>query len=134
MLASAAIREICSAIFRAWDSDSITQGPAIRNRGLLAPRRREPSAIWRVVVMRSLVKIAQRRRSKAMLEMLACFGVRTVFPLRYVLAGESKPRPLEEVGYSTLRWVWRRAEQAPPLQSRLSRGEMRSYANGLGAM
>jgi hypothetical protein len=34
---------------RAWASDSMTQGPAMRKRGLLPPRRREPREISREV-------------------------------------------------------------------------------------
>src|ERR1700733_7420528 len=39
MLRSLAMAAIFSAIEEAWASDSITQGPAIRNKGALAPRR-----------------------------------------------------------------------------------------------
>src|SRR5882757_10040914 len=53
MLASAAILAMLSAILRACTSLSITQGPAIRKSGLLAPRRRELRVISRVVVMRN---------------------------------------------------------------------------------
>src|SRR5258708_7785285 len=54
MPASAAVRATCSAILRAWASLSITQGPAIRNRGFAPPRRSEPTAISRVLSMRSI--------------------------------------------------------------------------------
>src|SRR5881396_2380843 len=46
--ASAATLAIFSAMARACDSVSMTQGPAIRKRGLPAPRRSLPSSISRV--------------------------------------------------------------------------------------
>src|SRR6266404_4464397 len=49
--ASAAILAIFSAIVRACDSVSMTQGPAIRKRGLPAPRRSLPSSISRVALI-----------------------------------------------------------------------------------
>src|ERR1700687_3164092 len=51
---SAAIFAIFSAIIRACASLSITQGPAIRNNGFPPPRRSEPRAISRVMLIRDI--------------------------------------------------------------------------------
>src|SRR5215470_7896499 len=56
--ASAAIRDTFSAIIRACASDSITHGPAIKNRGQPAPRRKDPRLISELLVMDE-VKISQ---------------------------------------------------------------------------
>src|ERR1700757_1815209 len=70
MPASVAIFATRSAIMRAWDSDSITQGPAIRNSGLLPPRRREPKESSRVVV------ISERKIPQPEARDLRCSGGR----------------------------------------------------------
>src|SRR5258708_29022811 len=48
---------------RAWVSDSMTQGAAMRKSGLLPPRRREPNWISRVVVI-ELKTISQANSQK----------------------------------------------------------------------
>src|ERR1700744_3792821 len=62
MPASEVILATDSAILRACDSDSMTQGPAMRKRGFFAPRRREWSAIsWGAVIL-SWTMIQKRER------------------------------------------------------------------------
>src|SRR6266404_1779522 len=65
MSASAAMRATCSAIFLACASLSITHGPAIRNSGFASPRRNEPTAISRVLSMRSIEDSTKARRRAA---------------------------------------------------------------------
>src|SRR6266481_5664505 len=62
MPASPATRATCSAIFLACASLSITHGPAIRNSGFAPPRRSEPTAISRVLSMRSIEDSTKARR------------------------------------------------------------------------
>src|SRR5277367_1389023 len=62
--ASAAIFATRSAILRACDSDSITQGPAIKNSGFPPPRRKVPKDISRTLFMKerryhSTLKVVQ---------------------------------------------------------------------------
>src|SRR5258707_1980038 len=65
MPASPAMRATCSAILRACASLSMTHGPAIRNSGFAPPRRNEPTAISRVLSMRSIEDSTKARRRAA---------------------------------------------------------------------
>src|SRR5260370_12410124 len=59
---SAVILASFSAIFRAWASVSITQGPAIRKSGLPPPKRSAPSEISRVIGMEGIGSIEDNTR------------------------------------------------------------------------
>src|SRR5216684_5388006 len=90
--ASAAILATFSAIVRACTSLSITHGPAIRNRGLLPPRRKEPRLISLRADMSAFEDSTEARSvAKAGVGAGAAYaGQRRRLPLRNQLAPAGK--------------------------------------------